>query len=70
MVNVRNFRFLPCHGMLARYMSVHLSVTSSLSTKMANHRVKTPPYPVMCQFQLFVVLRDHNPPALQIDGDK
>ena len=29
---------------------------------------KTPTYPVMYLFQLFVALCDHNPPTLQTDG--
>jgi len=28
---------------------------------------KTPTYPVMCQFPLFVALCDHNPPTLWMD---
>jgi len=29
---------------------------------------KTPTYPVMCPFPLFVALCDHNPPTAQMDG--
>jgi len=32
------------------------------------HVAKTPTYPVMTRFMLFVALRDHNPPTLQMDG--
>jgi len=29
---------------------------------------KTPAYPVMCPFPVFIALCDHNPPTLEADG--